>query len=85
MSLPPPSTPRVLRASRSRARTAPRGFTTDHPRIGLLRHKALIAGRRIAPGTDAIPRERTLVHTASTWRAAEPINARRDEHVGVQP
>ena len=62
-------------------RTAPRGYSRDHPRIELLRHKALIAGRRL-PGTSGISRDAALDHVASTWRAAEPLNVWLDEHVG---
>jgi uncharacterized protein (TIGR02453 family) len=61
--------------------TAPRGYPRDHPRVGLLRHKALVAGRSLA-GTTAISRDEALDHVASTWRAAEPLNAWLDEHVG---
>jgi uncharacterized protein (TIGR02453 family) len=62
-------------------RTAPRGYPRDHPRIDLLRHKALIAGRSL-PGASGIGRDETLKHVASTWRAAEPLNVWLDEHVG---
>jgi hypothetical protein len=62
-------------------RTAPRGCPRDHPRIALLRHTALIAGRRLAPGAG-IDRETALGHVAGTWRAAGPVNAWLDEHVG---
>ena len=61
--------------------TAPRGYRRDHPRVGLLRHKALIAGRSLA-GTTGIGRDEALDHVASTWRAAGPLNAWLDEHVG---
>ena len=43
-------------------RTAPRGYPRDHPRIELLRRRALIAGLRLAPGptgSGATPRWRT--------------------------
>jgi uncharacterized protein (TIGR02453 family) len=36
-------------------RTVPRGYPRDHPRIELLRHKSLIAGRRIDPDPHAMP------------------------------
>jgi uncharacterized protein (TIGR02453 family) len=37
-------------------KTAPRGFPRDHPRVTLLRHKLLIAGRRLEPrGRSASP------------------------------
>jgi len=62
-------------------RTAPRGHPRDHPRIELLRRKSLIAGRAL-PGTAGIGRDEALGHVATTWRAAEPLNAWLDEHVG---
>jgi uncharacterized protein (TIGR02453 family) len=62
-------------------RTAPRGHPRDHPRIALLRHKALIAGRELA-GTGGIGRQHALDHVAGAWRAAAPLNAWLEEHVG---
>jgi uncharacterized protein (TIGR02453 family) len=62
-------------------RTAPRGYPRDHPRIELLRRKALIAGRTRA-GTGGIGRDEALDHVASTWRAAAALNAWLDQHVG---
>jgi uncharacterized protein (TIGR02453 family) len=62
-------------------RGAPRGYPADHPRIDLLRRKALFAGRAL-PGAGGIDRDAALGHVAATWRAAEPINAWLDEHVG---
>jgi uncharacterized protein (TIGR02453 family) len=62
-------------------RTAPRGYPRDHPRIELLRHRSLIAGRSL-PGTAGIARDVALDHVATTWRAAAPLNAWLDEHVG---
>jgi uncharacterized protein (TIGR02453 family) len=62
-------------------RTAPRGYPRDHPRIELLRRKALIAGRA-RPGEGGITREDALDHVAGAWRAAAPLNAWLDEHVG---
>jgi hypothetical protein len=62
-------------------RTAPRGHARDHPRIELLRHTALIAGRSL-PGATGIGRDEALDHVATAWRAAEPLNAWLDEHVG---
>jgi uncharacterized protein (TIGR02453 family) len=62
-------------------RTTPRGYPREHPRIELLRRKALIAGRRLA-GAGGIGREAALEHVAGTWRAAAPLNAWLDEHVG---
>lgn len=65
-----------------RLRTAPRGHPRDHPRIDLLRRKAVIAGRREAPGAGGIGREAALGHVSGCWRAAAPVNAWLDEHVG---
>jgi uncharacterized protein (TIGR02453 family) len=64
-------------------KTAPRGFPRDHPRVGLLRHKALIAGRRLQPGPDGILRAAALGHARATWAACAPLNAWLDEHVGA--
>ena len=63
-------------------RSTPRGYPRDHPRIELLRRKALIAGRRAAPGARGIARDAALDHVGGTWRAAGPLNAWLDEHVG---
>ncbi len=62
-------------------RSAPRGYPREHPRIQLLRRRALIAGRAL-PGVDGIGRQAALHHAATTWRAAAPINAWLDEHIG---
>jgi uncharacterized protein (TIGR02453 family) len=62
-------------------RTAPRGYPREHPRIELLRRKALIAGRAIG-GEGGIARDAALEHVAGAWRAAEPLNAWLDRHVG---
>jgi uncharacterized protein (TIGR02453 family) len=61
-------------------RTAPRGYPRDHPRIELLRRKALIVGRSLPAGD--IGRDAALTHVAGAWRAAAPLNAWLDEHVG---
>jgi uncharacterized protein (TIGR02453 family) len=62
-------------------RTAPRGYPRDHPRIELLRRKSLIAGRTL-DATGGIGRDAALEHVGGTWRAAAPLNAWLDEHVG---
>ena len=63
-------------------KTAPRGYPRDHPRIALLRHRSLVAGRRLAPGADGIPRDAALDHGRSTWAACEPLMTWLDAHVG---
>jgi uncharacterized protein (TIGR02453 family) len=62
--------------------TAPRGFPREHPRIELLRRKALFAGLRTAPGRAGIDRDAALEHVAGAWTAAEPLNAWLHAHVG---
>jgi uncharacterized protein (DUF2461 family) len=64
-------------------RSAPRGYPRDHPRIELLRRKALFAGSRVSPGARGIGRAAALEHLAGTWRGAAPLNAWLDEHVGA--
>lgn len=65
-------------------KTAPRGFTTDHPRAELLRHKLLIAGARIVPdASQSISRDAALDHLRDTWTACAPLLAWLDEHVGA--
>jgi uncharacterized protein (TIGR02453 family) len=63
-------------------KTAPRGMPRDHPRVALLRYKDLIAGGRLAPG-PALATRAALEHVADTWRAARPLTAWLDEHVGA--
>ncbi len=61
-------------------RTAPRGYPREHPRIDLLRRKAVVVGQALPRG-DGISRDAALKHFSATWRAAEPLNAWLDEHV----
>jgi uncharacterized protein (TIGR02453 family) len=61
---------------------APRGYPRDHPRVRLLRHKSLIAGRRLDPGPRGIARDAALDHGRATWAACGPLNAWLDQHVG---
>jgi uncharacterized protein (TIGR02453 family) len=63
-------------------KTAPRGYPRDHPRAGLLRHKSLFGGRRLAPGADGIGRDAALAHARTTWAACAPICAWLDAQVG---
>jgi uncharacterized protein (TIGR02453 family) len=60
-------------------KTAPRGYDQDHPRIELLRHKSIIAGRMI--GFEPV------IHTAELldlvrkdWRATRPLVEWSAEH-----
>ncbi len=62
-------------------KTAPRGYARDHPRVGLLRHKLLVAGARLPPGR--ITRTAALAHARGSWSALASMNAWLDEHVGA--
>lgn len=64
-------------------KTAPRGYPRDHPRVHLLRHKGLVAGRRLEPTPRGITPGSALEHTRTTWTACAPLNAWLDEHVGA--
>jgi uncharacterized protein (TIGR02453 family) len=64
-------------------KTAPRGYPRDHPRGRLLRHKSLVAGRRLDAGTRGIARDAALHHARTTWALCGGINAWLDEHVGA--
>jgi uncharacterized protein (TIGR02453 family) len=63
-------------------KTAPRGYPRDHPRATLLRHRALVAGRRLEPGSRGIAREAALDHARTTWSACAAMDAWLDQHVG---
>jgi uncharacterized protein (TIGR02453 family) len=63
-------------------KTAPRGYPRDHPRVHLLRHRALFAGRRLDAAAAGISRNDALAHARATWAACGPLNAWLDEHVG---
>jgi uncharacterized protein (TIGR02453 family) len=62
-------------------KVAPRGFPRDHPRVELLRHKGVTAGRTFAPAKwlgTAKAKDRVL----DTWRGAAPLHEWLDRHVG---
>jgi uncharacterized protein (TIGR02453 family) len=61
--------------------TAPRGYSTDHPRIELLRRKSLALGAR-RPFAQGISRSDGIRFVGQTWRGAAPVTGWLDEHVG---
>jgi uncharacterized protein (TIGR02453 family) len=63
-------------------KTAPRGYPRDHPRVELLRHKALGAGRRLSPGVRGIGRAAALDHARTTWAGCAGLTAWLGAHVG---
>jgi uncharacterized protein (TIGR02453 family) len=62
--------------------TAPRGYPKDHPRIGLLRRKALALGATLDFGRRGISGPDGLAFMVATWRSAGPVIRWLDEHVG---
>jgi uncharacterized protein (TIGR02453 family) len=61
--------------------TAPRGYPKDHEQIVLLRRKSLSLGSTLKFGRG-ISRTEGLRFVTKTWRAAAPVTAWLDEHVG---
>jgi len=59
---------------------APRGFDPDHPRIDLLRHKGLHAGRLFTVD-DWLFTAEAKDRVAATWRELTPLNAWFDTHL----
>lgn len=52
-------------------KSAPRGFDRNHPRIDLLRHKALSVGRRV--DDDAMVTAAALEHVRDDWNDLRPL------------
>jgi uncharacterized protein (TIGR02453 family) len=63
-------------------KTAPRGYPKDHPRVVLLRHRSLVAGKRLDANGTGIGPKAALDHARRTWDACAPMSAWLDEHVG---
>jgi uncharacterized protein (TIGR02453 family) len=74
-----PKLQRVLRklekdgfeVSGERLKTSPRGYDADHPRIELLRHKQLLAGRSF--GFEGLDSPDVLDRVRDDWRALRPL------------
>lgn len=62
-------------------KTAPKGYPKDHPRIELLRNKGLIAWKEWPPGAWLGTRK-AKERVVDFLRAAQPLNAWLDAHVG---
>lgn len=61
-------------------KTHPRGFDADHPRIGLLRHKALTLGKQHGFGPE-IHTPTALDLVRDDWRALRPLVEWAQRHV----
>lgn len=62
-------------------KTAPKGYPKDHPRIELLRRKGLMTMVELG-APKWIHTKRVATKVRAVWRAAEPMNAWLDAHVG---
>ena len=62
-------------------KTRPRGYAADHPRIGLLRHKSLTAGRQ--HGVPSwMSTGRVVSRVRDDWRTIRPLIEWLTDHVG---
>lgn len=61
--------------------TAPRGFPKDHPRVDLLRRKALLLGRRIGPA-ETLDGRRPFDFAMESWAILATVCDWLVEHVG---
>lgn len=66
----------------SALKTAPRGYSSDHQRVELLRHKSMTVAREYGPDHDWIFTPEALSRVTGLWREAAPINTWLAEHVG---
>ena len=66
---------------RSQLKTAPRGFTADHPRIDLLRQDGLI-GMWAHPPRAWLYTKQAADRVADAWRRLAPLNAWLQANVG---
>ncbi|MEI8238320.1 MAG: DUF2461 domain-containing protein [Actinomycetota bacterium] len=62
-------------------KTAPRGYSKDHPRIELLRRKGLVCGREY-PVAKWLHTKATVGKVRDVWCAAADVNEWLDLHVG---
>lgn len=63
-------------------KTKPRGFDADHPRIELLRRRALYAMRHYEPD-DALHERETFNRVRRGWREVRALNEWCADHIGV--
>lgn len=60
----------------------PRGYPADHPRLELLQHKALHAGRQWEPA-DWLHTREALARVRDAWRALAALNVWLADNVGA--
>jgi hypothetical protein len=62
-------------------KTQPRGVAPDHPRVELLRHRALVAWQELG-APDWLSTPAAVDHIAVKWRELRPLRQWLDRHVG---
>ena len=65
-----------------KVKTRPRGVAADHPRLALMRHESLVAGRRHEPSPSLHTAE-TLSVVRQEWRSLKPLLAWITDNVGA--
>lgn len=65
----------------SELKTAPRGYAKDHPRIGILRRKGLVASKEW-PLSKWMHTKEVVTRVRDAWLAAADINKWLNKHVG---
>lgn len=70
--------------SHSSLKTAPRGYSAEHPRIGLLRQDGVI-GIWSHPPAAWLQRPAAKDRVAQGWHALQPLNDWLADHVGPSP
>lgn len=73
---------RELAVGGSALKTAPRGYSTEHERIELLRHKALTVAREFSAEESWLFTAVAADKITEVWRDAAPINAWLEHNVG---
>jgi len=68
-------------AAHDELKTAPRGYRKEHPRIGLLRRKGLIAAQSW-PIAKWLHTAQAKSRLEASWRGCDPLNAWLAKHVG---
>jgi uncharacterized protein (TIGR02453 family) len=71
-----------FRIGGERLSRVPSGYAADHPRVDLLRHKSLNAGRHWEPD-DWLQERRTLDEVRAAWREFEELNRWLADNVGA--
>jgi uncharacterized protein (TIGR02453 family) len=72
---------KIVITGRSSLKSAPRGYAKEHPRIGLLRHKGLVAWQEW-PAAAWLGTASAKDRVTAFLRASQPLQDWLDKHVG---